>query len=251
MKKSIIDISKYDSLTNVEKYALEYILNNLEKIKKMKIVEVALSANVSIATISRLIKKLGYEGFSEFKYIAFKQEEIKSEEKDSIDYILEKNINEIKNTIKNQNNNDLIKICKNIENAKNIFIISRGLSKFVAHEIQLKFSLLNKNCMMYNDANIIKKIYNNITLNDIVIFVSLNGETEELVYLAKQLKASNIKTLLLTTNSDSSLSKLISNKLIGVSLEQPFLGEFEVKSRLSLSCLARILIDYYLLTISN
>ena len=60
-------------LTNTEKYLLKYIEEHLELIPSISIVKLSEEANVSTASIVRTMKKLGYDGFTSFKYDLKKQ----------------------------------------------------------------------------------------------------------------------------------------------------------------------------------
>ncbi|MFP3123841.1 hypothetical protein OH784_14035 [Ectobacillus funiculus] len=70
MSNLIFDITsdKYQTLSESERYLLEYIYRNMEHIPTMSIVRLSEEANVSTATIVRLMKKIGHEGFTSFKY---------------------------------------------------------------------------------------------------------------------------------------------------------------------------------------
>lgn len=60
----IIDKMKIlDHLTIQEKYLVDYIINNQEDILKKNINELAKLSYTSSATISRLCKKLGFNGY--------------------------------------------------------------------------------------------------------------------------------------------------------------------------------------------
>ncbi|HFI0683295.1 TPA: SIS domain-containing protein [Streptococcus suis] len=84
-----------------------------------------------------------------------------------------------------------------------------------------------------------------IRYNDFVLFISLNGVTLELVEAAKQLAASEISTLLITSNSSSTLAKLCDLVFLGFKTKDSYFPEFEVKSRLPLVIISRILVDAY------
>ena len=51
-----------------EQHLINYINNHQLDIAEMSIVKLSESANVSTATIVRTMKKLGYDGFTSFKY---------------------------------------------------------------------------------------------------------------------------------------------------------------------------------------
>ena len=58
---------KFNDLTTTEQSVYSYILSNEEKVSYMRIRDLAEATHVSTATILRLIKKLGYDGFVEFR----------------------------------------------------------------------------------------------------------------------------------------------------------------------------------------
>ncbi|WP_412518709.1 MurR/RpiR family transcriptional regulator [Staphylococcus simulans] len=58
----------YNNLSISEKFLINYIENNYSKIANISIVALSELANVSTSTIVRSMKKLGYNGFTDFKY---------------------------------------------------------------------------------------------------------------------------------------------------------------------------------------
>ena len=104
---------------------------------------------------------------------------------------------------------------------------------------------------MHTDPNIIKNISKKLSKGDIVIFVSLNGETKELITAAENCYQAEVGTILLTANRHSSLIEHIEIPFVGFKSEGSFFPEYEVRSRLPLSILARILLDSYALRTSR
>ncbi|MBP4154634.1 SIS domain-containing protein, partial [Acinetobacter baumannii] len=98
---------------------------------------------------------------------------------------------------------------------------------------------------------IIKNISRKLSKDDIVIFVSLNGETKELITAAENCYKAEIGTILLTANRHSSLMEHIEIPFVGFKSEGSFFPDYEVRSRLPLSILARILLDSYALRTSG
>ena len=60
-------IQMAQNLTHVEVEIGYYILQNIEKVSEMSILELADSIHVSKSTAHRFCKKIGYEGFQDFK----------------------------------------------------------------------------------------------------------------------------------------------------------------------------------------
>ena len=134
-----------------------------------------------------------------------------------------------------------------IKVAKRVVIFARGFSELIAQEMMIKFQLTGKYCELHTDPEIIKNISKRITYDEVVIFVSLNGETEELVIAAENCYQNEIGTILLTANRTGSIMKYIEIPFIGFKSEVSLFPDYEVRSRLPLSILARIILDAYVL----
>ena len=57
----------YQNLSPAERRVADYVLENPEEASHMTIDCLAANAGVSLPSVTRLTKKLGYAGFSEFK----------------------------------------------------------------------------------------------------------------------------------------------------------------------------------------
>ena len=100
---------------------------------------------------------------------------------------------------------------------------------------------------MHTDPEIIKSISRKLTKKDSVIFVSLNGETKELVTAAKNCYDAEIGSILVTANHSSTLKDYCEINLVGFKSEGSYFPDYEVQSRLPLQIIARILLDAYVL----
>lgn len=137
------------------------------------------------------MKKKGYEGFTAFKH------HLKDEQQTTINFAnVEKIDGEIKRSIL-KNEQEVIRTLnmihtgviedaiQKIKSSERILIFARGFSELIAEEMKIKFQLTDKYCELHTDPNIIKTMSKHLKKTDSVIFVSLNGETEELVDLPK------------------------------------------------------------------
>lgn len=238
-------------LTDSEKYLWDFLNQNFNKIARLKITEVAELANVSNATIVRTLKKMGYSGFSDFKHsLRIKHldtlnildtngltEQIKSS--------VLKNYQEVTRTLNQIDLETIKRAIFQVNKARRIILFARGFSELLGKEMNIKLQLLNKYSELHTDPNIIKQISNRLTTDDFVIFISLNGETAELVDSAKICKENSISTLLISSNQQSSLAKLVDLGLFGFKTNLTYFPDFEVHSRLPLTIIIRILLDTY------
>src|SRR5699024_8349780 len=136
-----------DKLTKTEEYLWAYIENNINKVPKMSIVDLSNEANVSSATVVRTLKKMGYEGFTGFKYELKKQKsnlnfEGLDDADNNIKRAIEKNHQETVQTIQRMRTSLIEDAVKQVESSKRVIILSRGLSTYVAEELQLRLNVL-------------------------------------------------------------------------------------------------------------
>lgn len=244
-------------LSETEAYLWKYITKNIQQIPNLSIVKLSELANVSTATIVRTMKKKGYEGFTAFKH-HLKDEQntaINFTNVDKIDSEIKKSIlkneQEVIRTINLLNTGIIEDAIQKIKSSKRVIIFARGFSELIAEEMKIKFQLTDKYCELHTDPNIIKIMSQHLTKNDTVIFVSLNGETPELVDAARNCYKNEIGTISVTTNKESTLASLSELVLVGFKSEVSFFPDYEVRSRLPLSVIARILLDSYVIRVKK
>lgn len=240
-----------------EKYLLDYIRNNQENLPELSIVKLSELANVSTATIVRTMKKLGYDGFTSFKY------HLKDEQKhnpkfaimDQVDKKIQetiiKNEREVIKTIQMLDSRTIEDAVQNIKASKKIMLFARGFSVLIAKEMLIKFQLSGKYCELHDDPNIIKRLSKDIQKDTVVIFISLSGETLELVEAAKNCNSQDIPTITLTANSKSSLTQLSDIYFVGYKSSISYFPDYEVRSRLPLQIMARVLLDSFVIRVNQ
>ncbi|MFD2629802.1 MurR/RpiR family transcriptional regulator [Oceanobacillus kapialis] len=255
MEKPLFNIphQTYSTLSQAERYLLEYIHQHIEEIATMSIITLSEQANVSTATIVRLMKKIGYNGYTSFKY-RLKQDKKMMDADDSlgdidddIKKVIRKNEEEVHKTIQLQSVGQIEDAVQKIHDAERIYIFSRGFSEMIAKEMMIKLQALDKICETHEDPNIIRVKSRKVGKNDLAIFISLNGETVELVEACQNLNIRQVTTITLTTKVDSTLSELSDMTLLGYKTDHSLFQEYEVRSRLSLNVIARILLDAYVI----
>lgn len=243
-------VGNKNQFTDSEKFLLDFLRDNEDIIPSTTIVKLSELANVSTATIVRTVKKLGYSGYTAFRFSMLTSKEksqfsIIDEVDSEIGKAILKNEDEVKRTIEMLSSETIEDAVQIIKNAEKIMIFARGFSTFIGEEMTTKFQLVDKYCELHTDPNIIRKISTKIKKDCVVIFISLNGETVELVEAAKNTKELNAPSILITANGDSSLSEITDINFIGYKSPISFFPDYEVRSRLPLQTIARILLDAY------
>lgn len=249
-----------NGLTTTERFLLNYIEEHAAEIPKMSIVTLSDRSNVSTASIVRTMKKLGYDGFTSFKHDMKKQYQLSTQQDvfenlDDIDRniqeVLIKNELEVRNTVRMLDNRRIEDAIQSISGASQVYLFARGLSELIAHEMEVKFHLIGRTCELYTDPNIIKTISKRITAQDVVVMISLNGQTAELLDAARTCRKNEVPIILLTANGTSPLAKLSDINFVGYKSDRSYFPEYEVRSRLPLQVISRILLDAYAIRKGN
>lgn len=244
----IIEVSNdiFEKLTPTEKSVVNYINSNANKLSNMSIVDVAEESFTSPATVSRTIKKCGFEGFSELRYKVSAKEEHNYGSK-KVNEILGKSLIEVTKTIESISITNVLNIVQIIKESKRIYILARGLTELVAQEFNLKLQLLGYNTFLIVDPNIMMKICKTIDREDVVIAFSLRSETKEILESVKSAKKSGARVVTCCCVRKSILEEYSDVTLIGYKQSRTSIKEFEVTSRLPLYIISRAIIDYLII----
>ena len=228
----IIDKMKtLDHLTIQEKYLVDYIINNQEDILKKNINELAKLSYTSSATISRLCKKLGFNGYKEFKYQYaaeyshllelkndFKIEPFSSESSiddalNKIELLHKRAIEYTKSLLDRQ---VIERIYQLIKNAKYIEIYGTGIN----------FSLAEIYSLNFEEEGVISKAYNSLNPmhlqylrqrkpNDTVcIYLTHTGQNKEMLKIAKDIRKYHAKSIVICDHKKREICKYCDETIV-------------------------------------
>ncbi|WP_099223905.1 MurR/RpiR family transcriptional regulator [Listeria costaricensis] len=196
----------YDRLNENDLHIWTYIRANKEKCCSMSINDLAAACNVSRTTILRFAKKISFDGYSELKvHIKLDLEKGMKMENDSVELIAEG----YTRTIEEISKKDFLPICRLIHQAKRVFIFGSGdYQMAVARQLKRLF-LHGGDCFYDFDAiTLNKEFFNIVEADDLVILISLDGESENVVSVARQLKLMNVAVISISKLKNSTLATL-------------------------------------------
>ncbi len=198
----------YDNLNENDLHILHYITNNKKVASNLSINELAKKCNVSKSSLQRFTKKMGFSGYSEFKFYLKWETEAKNAcvDQNNITQML---IQDIETTIKNLNLGQIDEICEVLYKAKRIFLYGTGYSQMnVARELQRTFMSINEYVFILYDNEQFESIVEDLNSEDAIIIISLSGDTKILVPIMKLLKAKNIMVISMTALKSNYLSSM-------------------------------------------
>lgn len=222
---SIIE-SFYPSFSKSDKKIADFFLSKKEEISYMSLQEITKKIKISEATIVRFVKKIGYKGFIDFKLEVAKQTKTLYEQS-SGDYIenIHNNINRtINNTKELMNADDIDKAINLIQTSKNIYIFGLGASGVAAMEMENRLLRYGLFTTSVTDSQFQIMYAATVTKDDLIIVISLSGESLELVYPLTLAKNNKCKIISITNHAMSTIAKLANISLLTAGKETPLDG---------------------------
>lgn len=232
----MLSMMKYkDELSTAERAVLEYLIENKDNLKDFGVEKIAEAAYTSPASVVRMCKKLGYNGFKDFK-IDFILANAKIEIPESKEYqdviltkayengksAIENNIRVLDETLKIFNVEVVEQAAQTIMNARKILIFGKGSSYLVCKDLEMKLRRINKFAIAQDESH--DQLVDASFLNnkDVIIFISNSGKTKEIISSALLAKENKATVISITKLGSSMLADLSDIVLYTASLE----GEF-------------------------
>lgn len=182
-------------LTKSEEELLDFIDKNLDKMENYSVIKLCEEAYSSQATLNRLCKKLGFNGFSELKYAI--KNDLRLMKNSKNDYIHNAIF-----YIENINFDSVENILKILKQNKKILLYGLGASQITATYFQRQLLYLGFQAIVISEEKMIE------FFDDFILFIiSSSGETLRVKHIAKAAKEQG-KIIISITKEESSLSKI-------------------------------------------
>ena len=221
--------------TQTEKVIIDYILSSLDSMSELTIYQLAEQTFASPASISRLCKKLGFKGYSDFQKAVIYEQASRNTylEGRVIDFAKNSTIEEIMDGMISRNilgmeelkqlmsEESILKTVELIEASNNLSFFGMGASLIVAMDAQMKFIRGNKMAMVNQDWHSQLLVARNMKRGDLAFTISYSGETEEMVEVTRAAKSNGAKIITLTNQDNSTIANLADVNLFIPSNELP------------------------------
>lgn len=234
----------YNDLNDNDKEIISYIIENKKDIVDMTITELAQSSLTSKSSVLRLTKKLGFSGYSEFKYNLRNQLNKNSQMHKTMSFA-EMQDNDIEETKKLFNQIDLGPILEKIHTSKRIFCYGTGwgqrtvLTNFTRSLVQF-----DKYPMLLSSLSELEMTTKFMTEDDLFIAVSLSGDIKEAEQAMRGLVFRDIPILSITELRNNEYASLATYNLY-YSVNSILYNEEEVTSLLPLYVTTDLLFRKY------
>ena len=204
-------------------------------------------ADTLTTTIFRMVKKLNYKTFMDFRYDLLYHRRDEYEYQAPTESTCDSLEKEIKDTMEMLRNVDINDAVKDIVQAKSVLICSSGMNKYVAKILAVKLSLYGIRTIYPDDHWFLYLEANNLTAEDFVIVLSRGGTTEPILDVMKNAKLSGCKILLVTETRNSPMTQLSDYVMnVSVSKDEGYDIDSRLHIHLAIEYLLRELMNQYL-----
>lgn len=233
----ILHCQEGQQLTNSEQKVIECINNNPETISNMGIIELAEQAFVSVATLSRALRKCGVEKITDIRYRVAK-------DNFTTNNILNDIRTEYTNTIQQIDLNLISEIVDYIYSAKRIFIFGNGVATLVAEELEFYLRYMKINARA---ENLVMLAGNKLDIRkeDLIMAFTITDEKEEMAKYIQQYKSDEVKIVTCCCNSDITLTKFSDVNVVGCTSEISSKQSGDIGSCLGLRMVVRAIIENF------
>ena len=213
IKTSVIENIKhnFEELFPAEKKIAQYILDHLEEVTLLNISQLAKKAHASEASIVRMAKHLGYNGFFQMRLLL--SNDVAQKDSDMLnnaplltsEKIFSACANRIRSLSSFISTNDLLCAAKLICEARICHIIGAGNTIPIASDLRFRLQRNGQSCMY---SSLPEQYFNNIALgdsSDLVIAISRSGASTQVLKALSLAKKKEMKILVITADPNSQI----------------------------------------------
>lgn len=230
----------YDKFSDTEKKVADYFLEIGDNVVAKTIANISDDIVVSQATIFKFVKKIGFNGFQDFKISIAKNANSSIIDPSIIGYtdinkgdtsyqiaskVISANIASINNFMQSITEEKLDNILSMIYRSKTIHFFGIGGSSVVAFDSYQKFLRTKYHCDYIFDYHLQLMYTTKLTDEDLIVLFSHSGQSIETLNLAKEISKTPARLVVLTGNSTSELINLADETIIAYSEESKFRTE--------------------------
>ncbi len=227
--------SMYKSLSRTEQKIADYIKSEPETVVYATLTYLAEKAGAGDTSVLRLCRKLGFQGYQEFK-LSLAQElvhRVTSEdgdvhEDDSLATIASKITSEnksfLENTLALLDTQEMQKAIDAMQRAGKIYFIGVGSSAYTAEDAKYRFMRLGFNTECITDSHVMAMAATLMRPNDVLFAVSTSGSTKDVVDTVRSAKENGAFFVCLTSHAKSPITQYADAVLLSYTKENPLEG---------------------------
>lgn len=222
----MFQIDKINELSETDMVIYKFILQNMDKVQFMRVIDLAEATHVSNASVTRFIRKIGYESFAEFR-VKMKKE-VKQNEKKELNNLT----NSIYNFLDNIDNRDFQRkidyIVELILEGRTLVFLGTGSSGINAEYGARMLSNVGVPAFSIKDPYYPFDSLMEIQSNLIFVVLSVTGEMPVVNELVTKLRRKEQNFVLSITGAAASTLAKLSNMSLIYNFEKEIIGDHYV-----------------------
>lgn len=246
MINQFFDQDLLTALSAGDRRLLEDISQCRDGVGRMNIQELADTVYTSPASIIRLCKKLGLEGFSELKYLLKPEWSVPgSDPAMELRGVIEARYRELSRTAASFTAADLSFVADCLCSDRNIYLFGRGMSYMPITYMHQVLMSVDRDCLCYIDPPLMYHAAAHMTADDVVFIASSGGATEAIRKAAGMARDHQATVIALTADPDSALAGN-ADILFHCTARRRYLNEIDITSRFTMMFAIDVILECYL-----
>lgn len=217
----MFEIEKIQSLNELEMCVYQYVMQHSNTVPYMRIRELADASHVSTSTVLRFCRKLGCDGYAEFRLL-FKQY-LNEKKSVTMPHIENETLDFMKRYENGYFDQPLEKAASTIAVADQVIFLGIGNSGCICEYGARYFTNIGKFSTAVTDPFYPFTHMNNISQSAAVV-LSVSGETAEVLKIMQSIRNTGCKIILITV-SDRSTAASLADQTIAYYIAQHHLGD--------------------------
>jgi RpiR family transcriptional regulator, carbohydrate utilization regulator len=215
--------SVYPTITASEKRCADLILTKPEEMGHLTIKELAAQVEVSLPTVVRFARRLGFEGFKDFKvalirdvatgYFVSPDGARRKGKTSTIHMIFEQEMANLRETMMNLDEAAMHKAVKAIAGAERVLLFAVSSSLPIAIDLHWKLSIAGFTSVHSLDVYTQQLNAKNSRPDDVAVGISFSGASRDVVHCMASAQANGTRTICVTSFINSAITRHADIKL--------------------------------------
>lgn len=238
------------TLTSAEQEIFNYVIKNLHVVKNMSIRQLADKCFISTTTLFRFVKKLGYEGYSDFiddvREAEYESRRIDIPNIVTSDDYRDSYLKNVIEAVKVITDEKIDKFDKLMSRNPNIYILAEGLSFEVAGYFKRLLVSCGYNAEIPGEEYEFKSVLKKIKRDDVLLVLSYNGNNQSVLHRIERIFAISTPSIISITRSDNNAIQNMSDLNFYVFADEiEYEGE-DITSRIGMIAIMETLMYRYI-----
>ena len=230
-------------LTATETHVIDYLNDHIANIASLSITDIAEKTYVSVATVSRAIRKCGFTSFTAARF-HLAQEHTTAAGQLQMNRVLAESYRECVRTIESINVNDILTVAHHILQAPRVILLTRSASSSVAQDFCVQLVSLKCNAAVISDGEMMQRLDQFLRPDDMVIALTLYNSTPTLYTAAKLAKDAGCYVVTCCCKTGTNLQQISDVTVLGYSAHDMAEKKRHFSSRIPLMIITRIIVKY-------